>query len=114
MKKILVLATAMTLVGGVAALAAPGDTWFGSSYGVSKGNGHGYAYGLSKRNNRATKNRVVRRGVDNCVFSCGNGGGSNGSIDNHGGPTAVVPVPAAGFLLIAGLGAFAVTKRRKK
>lgn len=110
MKKVLILAAAISITAGGAVMAAPDDTWFGSSHGVSNGNGHGHAYGWSNRGDRSE--RRSHRRVVACSFSCGDGDGSHGG-DSNGGSVSETPVPAAGFLLLAGLGAFAVAKRRK-
>lgn len=104
MKNLLAIATALTLTGSGSALAA---TVLSGTAGMSNGNGNGYAYGLMKRD------RVVKRAAQvqsvECVVLCD----GPAIVKQTDDPSPVVPAPAAGFLLLGGLGALAVAKRRK-
>ena len=109
MKKAVIIAAAITLAGGGAATASTFGHWFSPSYSSSHSGGHHFQRSVRIRDTLIQRlvgaERCLIRSSGRCrnVVTPGDGGGS----------TSDVPVPAAGFLLIAGLGAFALTKRRK-
>lgn len=95
-KKVLLLAVALFLVGS----AAKATTW----------SGHGWEFDHSGSNawDKADNSHGEYSWdwcwevTETCLYGCGGDG-----------ETPEIPLPAAGFLLLAGLGGFAALKRRK-
>lgn len=113
MKKALLLAAAVSLASAGAASAVTLGS-YSSKSGMMKSFAYAHAYGkkvkqkklkMSKRESCDSFFRAADCSTPGDV-TVGNG---NGNVDSP----SEVPVPAAGFLLLAGLGAFALTKRRK-
>ena len=114
MKKVLVVAAALTFAAGAASAGSWGgfSSWGGwSSWGNSHVSSHRGS--SSSRWNRGPIIRIVQHiRSGGCLIFC-----STRPPVTHpggGGGTSNVPVPAAGILLVAGLGGFAAMKRRKK